>query len=270
MTERATPDSAEVKGPGPTTRGGPVGWVRRKWREVFFEPDKQVAFDRTRDELKAQLKTDDEDKAEGILKDATDAFNRLQDRVDGAERRATTLQGSSAVAASLAVAAAGLLIDPTKIEGNGWKLLFGVNAVFIVFALAMCAWRATLASSRVHRWMTPSDWSVLERSEQTIADAQVDRAVDLLWAVNHNQRFARYKISLLRAAADWVRRALVALLVLALITAVYGVGGPGRPGAHTTPKSEHAIVYVQLRPQHVSAVGAVALLIARLLVPKTR
>ncbi len=236
MTEKSAPNPARAEDPEARAARGLAAWVRRKRREVFFEPDQNVAFEGTQDELRARLKTDDADKAEGILKDATDAFNRLQDRVDGAERRATTLQGSSAVAASLAVAAAGLLIDPTKVDGDGWKLLFALDAVFIVFALAMCAWRATLASSRVHRWVTPGDWDVLDRAGQTVCEAQVDRAVDLLWAVNHNQRFARYKIALLRAAADWVRRALAALLILAVLTAAYGTFGPDADARGTERK----------------------------------
>ena len=125
----------------------------------------------------------------------------------------------------MAVAASGLLIDPTKIRGDCWKVLFALDALFIVFALAMCAWRATLASSRVHNWVAPGDWNVLKRPGQSVCEAQLDRAVDLLWAVNHNQRFARYKIALLRAAADWIRRALAALLLLALLTATYAVFG---------------------------------------------
>lgn len=235
MTAQASPSPAEAEDHEAPAGRGPMPWVRKKRREVFFEPDGEFGFQDTKDKLRANLKTDDEDKAEGILKDATDAFNRLQDRVDGAERRATTLQGSSAVAASLAVAAAGLLVDPTKIAGGGWKLLVALTVLFIVFALTMCAWRATLASSRVHRWVTPGDWDVLDRPEQTVREAQLDRAVDLLWAVNLNQQFARYKISLLRAAADWIRRALTALLILALLTAAYAIFGPGADVRGTDP-----------------------------------
>ena len=226
MTDRPASSREQESGNGAAARGSPTAWVKSRWRAVFFEPDGILGFHDTKDELRAQLQTDDNDKADGILKDATDAFDRLQSRVDGAERRATTLQGSSAIAASLAVAATGLLIDPTKIRGDCWKLLFALNALYIVFALAMCAWRATLASSRVHRWVTPADWNVIERPGQTVCEAQLDRAVELLWAVNHNQRFARYKIALLRAAADWIRRALAALLLLALLTAGYAIVGP--------------------------------------------
>ena len=225
MTSQAPSGPAEANDDDSGGRS-PIAWVTGMWRDVFFEPDGLLGFQDTKDALREQLRTDDEDKADGILKDATDAFDRLQGRVDGAERRATTLQGSSAIAASLAVATTGLLIDPTKIRGDCWEVLFALNALFIVFALAMCAWRATLASSRVHNWVTPGDWNVLKRPGQSVCEAQLDRAVDLLWAVNHNQRFARYKIALLRAATDWIQRALAALLLLALLTAAYAIFGP--------------------------------------------
>lgn len=71
---------------------------------------------------------------------------------------------------------------------------------------------------------------------QTVCEAQVDRAVELLWAVNRNQQLARYKIALLRAAADWIRRAQAALLILALLVAAYGIFGPEADVGGTEPR----------------------------------
>jgi hypothetical protein len=198
--------------------------VADKRKEIFeFSPDTERGYHGTRDELQVDLSTDDEARAAEVLADAEAAHGRLQDRVESAERRATTLQGSSAVAASLALASAGLLVDPSKIDGTLSRSLFAAAVVWIIFCLVMCTWRATQATSRVHPWTVPGDLEALSRPAQTVAEARIERSASLLWAVSENQRFARYKIALLGAAADWVRRAVFGLLVLAILTAIYSL-----------------------------------------------
>jgi hypothetical protein len=202
------------------------GRLRAQWAAVFLDVDDTTSFAETKQQLRNKLTTDDAEVAAELLAEATDAHDRLRERVDGAERRATTLQGASAIAASLTLAAAGLLIDPTKLRGTVWQLLFGLTVVYITFALVMCAWRATLASSRVHTWRAPPDRDILDRVGQSLAVARVERAVALLEVIGANQRFARYKVAMLRAATEWIVRALVALLVLAVLAAAYAVFGP--------------------------------------------
>jgi hypothetical protein len=201
-------------------------WVHGRWAAVFLTVDELTTFPESEAELRARLSTEDAGLASELLSEAKEAHDRLQERVEGAERRATTLQGASAIAASLALAAAGLLIDPSKLRGWGWQLLFGLTVTYITFALAMCAWRATLASSRVHRWLTPPDRDILERTPQGVTAARVERTVALLRVIGGNQRFARYKVAMLRAATEWIVRALVALLVLALLATTYALFGP--------------------------------------------
>lgn len=207
-----------------------VGRMRARlvaqWRAVFLDVDKETTFPESQDELRARLATDDPSLAAELLVEAEGAHDRLRSRVEGAEKRATTLQGASAIAASLTLAAAGLLIDPTKLRGWVWQVLFGLTVLYVTFALAMCAWRATLASSRVHNWVTPSDRDILDRTGQGVATARIERAIALLRAVGGNQRFARYKVAMLRAATEWIVRALVALLTLALLSALYSLLGP--------------------------------------------
>jgi hypothetical protein len=213
--------------------------VVEKRKEIFqFSPDTERGYSGTRDELCADLSTEDEGRAAEILTDAQAAHGRLQERVESAERRATTLQGSSAVAASLALASAALLVDPSKIDGTAWRGLFAAALIWIVFCLVMCTWRATLATSRVHSWTVPGDLEALSRPAQTVALARIERSASLLWAVSENQRFARYKIALLGAAGDWVRRAMLGLLLLAILTAAYSLSNhPTDPPAMSPTKS---------------------------------
>jgi hypothetical protein len=200
--------------------------VRAKKEAIFLAVDDKTTFPESEDDLRAKLATDDAEMAADLLSEAEHAHDRLRERIDGAERRATTLQGSSAIAASLTLTAAGLLIDPAKLRGWVWQVLFGLTIIYITFALVMCAWRATLASSRVHRWVAPPDRDILDRVEQGIAAARVDRAVALLHVIGGNQRFARYKVAMMRGATEWIVRALVALLVLALLATTYALFGP--------------------------------------------
>lgn len=217
-------------------------WWRAQWAAVFLAVDDKTAFPETSDDIRAKLTTGDPELAAELLAEADEAHDRLRERIEGAERRATTLQGASAIAASLTLTAAGLLIDPAKLRGVGWQLLFGLTVVYITFALVMCVWRATLASSRVHRWRAPPDRDILDRVEQGLATARVERAVALLELIGANQRFARYKVAMLRAATEWIVRALVALLVLAALATTYAVFGPepqsvkpSTASARTTP-----------------------------------
>jgi hypothetical protein len=214
-------------------------WLAAHWRALFLEVDTETAFPESQDELRASLHTDDPSAATELLVEAEAAHDRLRSRVEGAERRATTLQGASAIAASLTLAAAGLLIDPTKLRGWVWQLLFGLAVLYITFALAMCAWRATLASSRVHNWVTPPDRDILDRPGQGIATARLERAIALLRAVGGNQRFARYKIAMLRAATEWIVRALVGLVALALLSALYSLFGPDPEPRSPTQRRSH-------------------------------
>ena len=192
------------------------GWFSAKYHEIFLEIDDNTRFPETEAELSAQLQTRDAVLAADILAEAEASYARLQDRVDSAERRAATLQGGAAIASGLTLTAAGLLVDSTKLHGWVWQVLFGLAIVFIAFALAMSTWRATLASSRVHSWMTPSDRDVLRRPGQTVAAARIERAASLLASIGANQRFARYKVAMMRASTEWILRALVGLMCLAI------------------------------------------------------
>lgn len=206
---------------------------------MFLAVDDDTDYPESTDELARLLATDDDALAEEILDEAQAVHDRLQERVDGAERRATTLQSSSAVAAGLATAGAGLLLDPGKVSGLGWRLLLGAPYGFTIFCLVMCTWRATLATNRIHRWVSPPTRAIFDRPGQSVAQARTARSAELLRAVGGNERFARYKIAMLRGAAEWIQRALVALLVLAVLVVIYAsTVGPTAKSVVPTPSTE--------------------------------
>jgi hypothetical protein len=213
----------------------PVTWVVDKWNSFFLEVDDETDFPETLDELKVQLTTTNPGRAQAILSEAQAACDRMQDRIDGAERRATTLQGSSAVAASLALTGSALLIDPSKIHDVGWRLGFGLVLAFVTLAFVLCAYRATLASTRVHVWFVPTDRDLLKRPSQDVSQAQTERAAELLHAIGKNMRNARWKVAMMRASAEWLARALLGLLLVALLAVVYIAAGPGAMSPQPAP-----------------------------------
>jgi hypothetical protein len=217
--------------------GAVSGFAKRKWSEFFLEIDEKTEFPEGTNQLVSELTTNDEALAAEILGEAEAIYEQMAARVEGAERRATTLQGAAAIAAGLTLTGAGLLVD-NKVVGTGWQLTFGLILVFLTCSLVLCAYRATLASTRVFRWTRPGSREILSRSDGTIAQARTARAAELLKAVGNDARFARYKVAMMRASAEWLTRALLALVIFALAAFLYSAVGPSAP--HAPPAHEVA------------------------------
>lgn len=211
----------------------PIKFIREKWKDFFLEIDETSAFPETKEGLKARLETEDEQLAAEILAEAQAIHARMIHRIEGAERRATTLQGAAAIAAGLTLTGASLLVD-TKIDGDGWRLVFGAILVGLTFSLVLCAYRATLASTKVFRWSAPDARAILTRREGSVAAARSAQAVELLKTVGDNARFARYKVAMMRAAAEWLTRALLALVVFAVTAFLYAATGATK-GSNAQP-----------------------------------
>jgi hypothetical protein len=126
-------------------------------RDYIFVPAQAPAgfAEQSLEALAAGLKTNDENVAKAILAEAEAIFQEPIDRIEGAERRATTLQGAVAIAASIAIAGAGLLLDPAKVGGQGWRVAFGAMVLAFVLCLAACAIRAVGATSRIFSFVQP-------------------------------------------------------------------------------------------------------------------
>jgi hypothetical protein len=180
-------------------------------------------------EIASRLSTQDADRAREILDEARDLYATVEARAEGAERRATTLQGAVSVAATLAVAGATLLVDPSKVEGAGWRVILAVLFLGLIFCLVATAYRAVQASSQVHKWHSPNAEDVFTRIGQQSPQGEISLAADLLYSYGRNTKIADWKVAYMRAASEWFARALILVLALAVAIAGYVVLGPNQP-----------------------------------------
>jgi MFS family permease len=172
-------------------------------------------------ELQSRLQTTDPALASELLADSGSLSAELEDRVQGVQQRAATLQGAVAIAATVAFAGGGLVLDADTIPDHGWRVAFAVGLALLVALLVLAGFRALGASSRAFAFVPPSDERIFERSELSGPEAQSRRAAYLLQAYGHNNEVAALKVGYLKAAAMWFRLALVALVGLTVALAVY-------------------------------------------------
>lgn len=178
---------------------------------------------RSLDALVDELSTDKLEVAKAVLAEAEAIYAEPFQRIDSAERRATTLQGTVAIAASVAIAGGGLLIDPSRIKGADWRTTFALLLVGFVACLLACALRATAATSRIFQFEEPGIERILERSKMSEAQALTARAAELLRAFAVADEIGLVKVGLLRAAVWWFRVALVFLGLVALSFGAYSL-----------------------------------------------
>ncbi len=239
---------------GRNTRTDPPGdaepAVTHPWRERRHVPapvrifadwarplplDPPWSFPQSVDRLWSQLKTDDDALADELLSDAEQLFAEADANVKSAEQRASTLQGAVAIAATVAIAAGGVLLDPTKLHGHGWRTAFAIGFAVLVLLLALAGWRATQASARLGWFTTASDKDILVRAGlRTAAMAKTHRAAYLLHGYGRNAEMALLKVIYLRKAANWFRGAVVVLVVLMAMECVYVTDASGRRATPTT------------------------------------
>jgi hypothetical protein len=243
--------------------------LKRAWRQRSLEPVRSYVLvpapapeDFAReplDDLADSLRTDRQEVARAILTEAEAIFQEPVDRIDSAERRATTLQGTVAIAASVVVAGAGLLLDPSKVSDQRWRMVFSVSVLAFVICLTASAIRALSATSRIFRFEQPGPQRIGHRASMSECDVLTHRAAELLRASEVANQIGRVKVGLLRSAAWWFRLAIVSLAVLAALIATYVIAGPqpttrrpsttvkGIPSATTASRSTRRFVVTQLR-----------------------
>jgi len=177
-------------------------------------------------ELAARLAARDEKVAKAVLDEALAIYQEPQDRIDSTERRATTLLGAVAIAASVVVAGGGLLLDPTKVHGHGWRVALSALLLAFVLCLAACAMRALAVTGRVFRFHEPGPQRIGERAAMSEKDALVHRAAELLRSSEGANQVGRVKVGLLRSAVWWFRIAILTLAALAGLLLAYAIAGP--------------------------------------------
>ncbi|MCW3002040.1 MAG: hypothetical protein JWQ20_1338 [Conexibacter sp.] len=185
-------------------------------------------------DLAGRLATDDPVVAKAVLDEAEAMYKEPAERIESAERRATTLQGVVAVAASVAVASGGLLLDPTKVAGHGWRIAIAAVLLAFVLCLLACALRALGATTRIFRFLQPGHTRIAERARMSETEVLTHRAAELLRAYDVADQVGAVKVGLLRSAAWWFRASLVMLALLMVLLATYTVAGPQPRGTAST------------------------------------
>ena len=115
------------------------------------------------DDLELRLRTDNDALADELLADAQSLYDDVETRIQSTEGRAATLQGTVAIAATVALAGVGLVLDPSKIHGSEWRAAFVVGLGLLVLLLVLTAFRATSAAARIFDYAPPSDDDILDR-----------------------------------------------------------------------------------------------------------
>jgi len=177
-------------------------------------------------DLAARLATEDERVAMVILEEALATHQEPLDRIDSAERRATTLLGAVAIAASVVIAGAGLMLDSSKVQGQGWRVALAALLLVFVGCLAACAMRALAVTGRAFRFYGPGPHRIGDRAAMGEAAALVHRAAELLRSSEVANQIGRVKVGLLRSAAWWFRIAILTLVALAGLILAYAISGP--------------------------------------------
>jgi hypothetical protein len=217
------PDPADAVAINPITTPGWRARIASKLFGASADDENEYPFERS--VLEEKLKTDDPDLAAEILSEARELHDvMVAGRVDTVERRAAALQGVVAVAATFVLAGGTLII--AQVDGRLWRASAGVVLLVCVAFLGMCGWLATQASSQYRRWVIHPRQAVFDRPNQTIAQARVAQAASFLYITGKNSRHARWKVTKLRKAVDYLRLALAGLVVFAVLILAYAVAGP--------------------------------------------
>jgi hypothetical protein len=220
-------------------REGAPRWLQGPWDYVFVPADPPERFaTESLAELAAKLRTDNRDVAAAILAEAQATYAEPQERIESAERRATTLQGTVAIAASVALAGAGLLLDPGRIQGRGWRIAFGILLILFVICLTGCAVRALGTTTRIFNFEEPGIDRIFDRVEMDPAEILTHRAAELLRAFAVADVVGSVKVGLLRAAAWWFRWALVLLALLTILVGAYAIRGTSAAGSRKATQSK--------------------------------
>jgi hypothetical protein len=212
-------------------------WVYDRLAMPVHEPT-EFAIDEPTLAARLMPAAGDEDKratrAADILKEAQAIYQRAEDRSAGATTRATTLQGAVAIAASLLLAGATLVVGQSALQGAGWLAAFAVLLVGTTVGLVMAGLRALSATSTVHVWHRPPAGDIVGRARLTAAEDHVRLAAETLIAYGYNTEIAAWKVAYMAAAAWWFRIALAWLVTLALFIGLYAVAGAPTVTSTTT------------------------------------
>jgi len=206
----------------------PEGSLRRRFYDrVALPVGEPTEFTEGEEELAQELTPNtgdpkkDNERATELLAEAQAIYERAENRAAGAQERATTLQGAVAIAASLLLAGAALVVGQTTLEGSCWRGAFAAVLFAVTASLVMCGLRALSATSTIHRWHRPTAGEIVGRAGLGAPEAKARLAAETLVDYSYNTKIAAWKVAYLGAAAWWFRVALVFLVALAALVSVY-------------------------------------------------
>lgn len=205
-------------------------WLKPVWDYLVVMADAPSGFAKyDLRELAKDLSTDDLEVANATLADAESTLAEPVARIQNAESRATTLLGSVAIAATVAVAGAGLLAGTNPVAATCWRVAFGAVLALFILCLVGSAVRALSATNRIFSFPNSGTQLTLKRAKMSATEAVTHRAAEILRTADVADKVAEVKVGLLRAAATWFRWALGWLTVLVLLGAIYGLTHTGKP-----------------------------------------
>lgn len=213
-----------------------TGWRRKLYDFCVVPAEIPSEFNEPLATLVDKLSTDDSVTATTILEEAQAIFDETSSRIDSAERRATTLQGTVAIAASLVVGGAGLLLDPSKISDRYWRIALLVPLAGFLASLICCAWRALAVTGRMFAFEQPGPERIYLRAKAPGVKAQTFRAGELLRASGVASEVGAVKVGLLRSSAWWLRLALTMLAAFVVVLGVYvATSSTSHPAKESSP-----------------------------------
>jgi hypothetical protein len=208
----------------PLTSGNekrPLGdwlWPRQHERWYFTndyfskDEDRELREEKLRHALNGASDIDE------TLEQVQEVAQSAVDRTAAAERRATTLSGAVAIAASLTVSGASLVLDHTKVPEQGWRLGFALGFSLATFMFVLAGLYAARAVVTFRKWAWPFPEKVIPRRGDDRGDQRLARAAELLDAFAFNWEVSEAKI---RAVESSFRAFTIALLLLVLISMAF-------------------------------------------------
>lgn len=214
---------------GPANPEVPQTVLLARWQRIreWFRPQSSPAplrFNAKSQDVLSQLGTPSAAVVDELLAEAKAAYEEAGIRAESAERRATTIQGSIAIASSLTLAGGSLLLNAGKVPSHRWYIAISVGFAVTVICLAVAAWRAFLVTWPRFLWASPAVAEIVEHAGEPSAETiRLRRTSDLLVAYGRNDSIARLKLDLLGQAVRWLMSALALLAVLAMMLAAYAI-----------------------------------------------
>jgi len=186
-----------------------------------------LRFATTSEALLEELGDPNPEVTDELLLEAQAAYDEAAERAESAERRATTIQGSIAIAASLTLAGGSLLLNGETPPSRPWSVLISTGFALTVVLLAVAAWRAFLVTWPRFLWASPAVLDVQKHArEVSVNRVKLQRTADLLVSYGRNDSIARLKLALLGQAVRWLMAALGLLAVVAVMVAAYAIDRP--------------------------------------------